>query len=71
MASDDYQAMEPNATYASLADNVLFDPDSPVAGVASPTYDAAGNLLVPALSGQLPVERAIQMMKQELESQLR
>ncbi|MCA9836693.1 MAG: extracellular solute-binding protein [Trueperaceae bacterium] len=69
--SADYQAMEPNATYAVLADNAFFDPASTVTGVASPAYDAALNLLVPSINGQLPSDQAIQMLKQELESQLR
>lgn len=71
VASEDYGMMEPNATYAILADNAFFDPASTITGVASPAYDAALNLLIPSINGQLPAEQAIQMMKQELESQLR
>jgi multiple sugar transport system substrate-binding protein len=69
--SGEYRAMEPNATYAVLGETAAFDPKSPLAGVASPVYDAVDNLLVPALNGQLPLQRAIQMFEQELESQLR
>ena len=36
----EYKAMQPNATYSSLAETAVFDPSSTVAGVASPTYDA-------------------------------
>lgn len=71
VASEDYSMMEPNAAYAILADNAFFDPASTITGVASPAYDAALNLLVPSINGQLPSDQAIQMMKQELESQLR
>ena len=38
--SAEYKAMEPNATYAPLADNAAYDPRSKIAGVASPVYDA-------------------------------
>ena len=38
--SAEYKAMEPNATYAPLADNAAYDPRSTIAGVASPVYDA-------------------------------
>jgi multiple sugar transport system substrate-binding protein len=69
--SDDYQAMEPNATYAVLGETAAFDPRSPIAGVASPIYDAVENLLVPAINGMLPVDEALQMFEQEVESQLR
>jgi multiple sugar transport system substrate-binding protein len=69
--SGEYRAMEPNATYAVLGETAVFDPKSAIAGVASPVYDAVDNLLVPALNGQLPLRRAIQMFEQELESQLR
>jgi multiple sugar transport system substrate-binding protein len=69
--SDEYQQMEPNATYAVLGENAVFDPSSPVAGVASPIYDAVENLFVPAVNGMLPVEEALQMFEQEVESQLR
>ncbi len=71
VASEDYGMMEPNSDYAILADNAFFDPASTITGVASPAYDAALNLLVPSINGQLPSDQAIQMMKQELESQLR
>ncbi|QQA41706.1 extracellular solute-binding protein [Pelagovum pacificum] len=64
--SDEYQSMEPNATYASLADTASFDPADPIAGVASPVYDQALNVLVPALAGYLEPADAIEQMKAEL-----
>ena len=69
--SAEYQEMEPNATYAVLGENAVFDPASPVAGVASPIYDAVDNLFVPAVNGMLSVDEALQMFEQEVESQLR
>jgi multiple sugar transport system substrate-binding protein len=71
VASAEYQAMQPNATYAPLVDNAAFDPRTPVAGVASPTYDAVGNFLLPSVNGQLPADQAVEMFTQDLASQLR
>ena len=69
--SSEYQSLEPNATYAVAGESVVYDPDSPIAGVASPLYDAILNYFVPAINGQLPVEQAVQMLEQDLSSQLR
>lgn len=69
--SMDYGAMQPNATYAILGDSATFESQSLITGVASPTYDAVNNYLVPAVNGQLPVDQALQMMTQDLQSQMR
>ena len=69
--SEEYQALEPQGTYSVLATNAAFDPESAIAGVASPVYDAVGNYLEPAVIGRLPIDQALQMYEQELESQLR
>jgi len=71
VASPEYQELQPNATYAVLADTAVFDPRSTIAGVASPLYDAVANFLEPALNGQLPPEEAVQMFAEELETQAR
>ncbi len=71
VASPEYQKLEPNATYAVLADTAVFDPRSTIAGVASPIYDAVGNFLEPSVNGQLPADQAVQMFSDELEAQLR
>lgn len=71
VASAEYQEMQPNATYAVLAENAVYDPQSTVAGVASPLYDAVANFFVPALNGQLPADQAVQMFGEEVEAQLR
>ncbi|MEI4493552.1 extracellular solute-binding protein [Mameliella alba] len=68
--SDDYAALQPNATYASLADNAAFDPRSKIAGVASPVYDAVDNLIAPAVHGFLSAEDAAEQMKAQLQSLL-
>lgn len=69
--SAEYQEMEPNATYAVLAESAVYDPPSPVAGVASPLYDAVANFFEPSINGQLAADEAVQMFSEELESQLR
>lgn len=66
--SAEYAALEPNATYASLADNAAFDPRSSIAGVASPVYDAVDNLIAPAVHGFLSAEDAAAEMKAQLQS---
>jgi len=68
--SDDYAALEPNSTYASLADNAAFDPRSKIAGVASPIYDAVDNLIAPAVHGFLSAEDAAAQMKEQLQGLL-
>lgn len=64
--SEEYAGMEPNATYASLADTASFDPRNSIAGVASPVYDAALNILVPTLAGFLTPEDAVAQMQADL-----
>ena len=68
--SPEYAQLVPNSTYAILADSAQFDPASPVAGVASPLFDAVDNVLVPAIGGLLSIDDALQMFEQELESNL-
>lgn len=68
--SPEYGELVPNSTYAVLADTAQFDPASPVAGVASPLFDAVDNVLVPAIGGLLSIDEALQMFEQELESSL-
>lgn len=57
--SAEYQAMQPQATYAVLTANGVFDPKSTFTGVASPFFDAANNSLTPAINGELDVETAV------------
>lgn len=68
--STEYQELQPNATYASLAENAEFDPRSTIAGVASPLYDAINNLVAPAVHGFLEPQDAAEQMKQDLQSLL-
>ncbi len=69
--SAEYKAMEPNATYASLAEHAAYDPRSEIAGVASPVYDAAINIIAPATHGFMSPDDAVQQMKDALQPLLK
>ena len=69
--SAEYQAMQPNATYAPLAGHAVFDPRSTIAGVASPVYDAVDNFIAPAVHGQLTPADAVAEMKSSLQGMLK
>lgn len=69
--SAEFKKMEPNATYASLADSASYDPRSPIAGVASPVYDAAINIISPAINGYMDPEQAAEQVQSELQSKLK
>jgi multiple sugar transport system substrate-binding protein len=66
--SADYQAMQPNATYAVLTANMVYDPQSKFAGVASPMFDAAGNAFTAAVNGEEDPADAVDQMKEELDA---
>lgn len=66
--SPEYQAMQPNATYAVLTANMVYDPQSKFAGVASPMFDAAGNAFTAAVNGEEEPAAAVDMMKEELDA---
>jgi multiple sugar transport system substrate-binding protein len=68
--NDEFKNMQPNATYAKLADNAVFDPSSVLAGVASPVYDAAGNFLMPAINGEMTAQEAMEGMRDDLMGQM-
>ena len=69
--SDAFKSMEPNATYAALAETVAYDPRSEIAGVASPLYDAVQNLIVPAVDGFLSPKDAVAQMQGDLQRLMR
>lgn len=64
--SAEYKAMEPNATYSSLTANMIFDPKSPLAGVAGPMFDVMSTYFVPTLNGEMDPAEAVEMIKEEL-----
>lgn len=64
--SEEFAAMEPNATYSSLAETAFYDPRSEIAGVASPVYDAALNVIVPAMHGYMSPQEAVEQIQSEL-----
>jgi multiple sugar transport system substrate-binding protein len=65
-ASPEYAAMEPNATYSSLTANMIFDPKSPLAGVAGPIFDVMSTYFVPTLNGEMDPAEAVESIKEEL-----
>ncbi len=65
--SAEYKAMEPNATYAVLTQNAIFDPKSKFAGVASPMFEAAGNSFTASVNGEMEAGEAVDLMKDELD----
>jgi multiple sugar transport system substrate-binding protein len=65
-ASDEYKAMEPNATYSSLTANMIFDPKTPLAGVAGPIFDVMSTYFVPTLNGEMDPAEAVEAIREEL-----
>jgi multiple sugar transport system substrate-binding protein len=65
-ASPEYAAMEPNATYSSLTANMIFDPKSPLAGVAGPIFGVMSTYFVPTLNGEMDPAEAVEAIKEEL-----
>lgn len=65
-ASAEYEAMEPNATYSPLTANMIFDPKSPLAGVAGPIFDVMSTYFVPTLNGEMEAAEAVESIKEEL-----
>ncbi len=62
-------SMVPNNEYTpQAAKDVTLEPVSPVFGVGDPAYDAVGNFLTPALTGQLTVQDAISKFQAQLQS---
>ena len=68
-SGDQFKAMKPNSDYVSLAKTAVFDPVSPLAGVASPVYEASGNYIVPAMSGEIAPADAAKQIADDLDGQ--
>ena len=66
--SAEYKAMQPQATYATLTANMIYDPKSKFAGVASPLFDAAGNAFTAAINGEVAPDEAVAEMKDTLDN---
>ncbi len=65
-ASAEYKAMEPNATYSPLTANMIFDPKTPLAGVAGPIFDIMSTYFVPTLNNEMEPAKAVEEIKVEL-----
>ena len=57
--------------YASLAEAAVFDPKTTITGVASPAYDAALNVIAPAIQGFMSGTDAVEQIREELQSKLK
>lgn len=66
--TEEYKAMQPQATYAKVTANQVFDPKSPNAGVASPLFDVAGNAFTAALNNEIDAQTAVDEMKAGLDA---
>ena len=64
--SDEYKMMEPNATYSPLTANMIFDPKSPLAGIAGPIFDVMSTYFVPTLNGEMEPSEAVEEIQYEL-----
>lgn len=64
--SAEYKAMEPNATYSPLTENMIFDPKSTLAGIAGPIFDVMSTYFVPTLNGEMDPSEAVEEIKIEL-----
>lgn len=64
--SAEYKAMEPNATYSSLTANMIYDPRTPLAGVAGPIFDVMSTYFVPTLNGEMEPSKAVEEITYEL-----
>lgn len=65
--SAEYKAMQPNATYSVLTANMIFDPKSPLAGIAGPMFDVMSNFFVPTLNGEMEPAKAVEEIKAGLD----
>lgn len=64
--SAEYKAMEPNATYSTLTSNMIYDPKTPLAGVAGPIFDVMSTYFVPTLNGEMDPAEAVAEIAYEL-----
>jgi multiple sugar transport system substrate-binding protein len=62
-ASAEYKAMQPNSTYSTLTENMIFDPKSPLAGIAGPIFDVMSSSFVPTLNGEMEPAEAVEEIK--------
>lgn len=64
--SAEFKAMQPNATYAPLTANMIFDPKSTLAGIAGPIFDVMSTYFVPTLNGEMDAAEAVDAIKLDL-----
>lgn len=66
-SSPEYQAMQPNATYAVLTANMIYDPKSVFAGIAGPMYSATSDAFTAVVNGEMDPAEAVVSIKESLD----
>jgi multiple sugar transport system substrate-binding protein len=61
-----YQAMQPNATYAVLTSNMIYDPKTPLAGIAGPMYAVTADVFTAVVNGEMDPVEAVDILKEDL-----
>lgn len=62
----EYKAMEPNATYSPVTSHLIFDPRTPLAGIAGPIFDVMSTYFVPTLNDEMDPAEAVESIREEL-----
>jgi multiple sugar transport system substrate-binding protein len=62
----EYQAMEPNATYAVLTSNMIYDPKSQFAGIAGPMYTVTAEYFTAVVNAEMSPDEAVELMIEDL-----
>ncbi|WP_100448364.1 extracellular solute-binding protein [Glycomyces xiaoerkulensis] len=66
--SAEYQALEPNAEYAGVSENVQYDPDVWFSGSAAPLADRVAQVLAGVYAGNTTPEQALDAVKAEAQT---
>ena len=64
--SAEFKAMQPNAAYAGLTANMIFDPKSKFAGIAGPMYESVASYFTPTQNGEMKPADAVKSLIEEL-----
>jgi multiple sugar transport system substrate-binding protein len=68
--SPEYQALQPNAEYSGVVENVQFDPDVWFSGSAARLFDETGSIFLQVYSLAMKPEEALELMKDRIHTLL-
>lgn len=68
--SAEYQALQPNAEYSGVVDNVQFDPDAWFSGSAARLFDETGSIFNQVYGLAMAPEEALDLIKERIHSLL-